>query len=130
MSVLSDQWKGFARASVEQDDPIIPISKVDWSSMTSVIYDPLHAHPAVARRDRIRIFLTHLMSMDGRVFILHQRASRCFAASGRSNIVILIVLSGMLESHSAENHPGNLFLENVIQVVTLSSLRLHMFHLV
>ena len=68
VSVLSDQWKGLARASVEEDDPVIPISQVDWTSMTSVVYDPLHAYPSIARRDRIRIFLSHLMSMDGRVF--------------------------------------------------------------
>jgi hypothetical protein len=68
VSVLSDQWKGLARASVEEDDPVIPISQVDWTSMTSVVYDPLHAYPSIARRDRIRIFLYHLMSMDGRVF--------------------------------------------------------------
>ena len=70
VSILSDQWQGLARASVEQEDPVIPISQVDWSSMTSVIYDPLHAFPSIARRDRIRIFLSHLMSMDGRVLIL------------------------------------------------------------
>ena len=70
VSILSDQWQGLARASVEQEDPVIPISQVDWSSMTSVVYDPLHAFPSIARRDRIRIFLSHLMSMDGRVFIL------------------------------------------------------------
>jgi hypothetical protein len=67
VSVLSDQWSGLARASVEQDDPVVPISQVDWSSMTSVTYDPLHAYPSIPRRDRIRIFLSHLMSMDGRV---------------------------------------------------------------
>jgi hypothetical protein len=68
VSVLSDQWSGLARASVEQDDPVVPISQVDWSSMTSVIYDPLHAYPSIPRRERIRIFLSHLMSMDGRVY--------------------------------------------------------------
>ena len=67
VSVLSDQWKGLARASVEQDDPVIPISKVDWSTMTSVVYDPLHAYPSIPRRDRIRIFLSHLISMESRV---------------------------------------------------------------
>lgn len=67
VSVLSDQWKGLARAAVEEDDPVIPISQVDWTSMTSVVYDPLHAYPSIARRDRIRIFLSHLMSIDGRV---------------------------------------------------------------
>ena len=67
VSVLSDQWKGLARASVAQDDSVIPISKVDWSSMTSVVYDPLHAYPSIPRRDRIRIFLSHLICIESRV---------------------------------------------------------------
>lgn len=78
VSVLSDQWKGFARASVEQDDPVIPISKVDWSTMTSVVYDPLHAYPSIPRRDRIRIFLSHLISMESRVPPLFFRAGLIF----------------------------------------------------
>ena len=107
VSVLSDQWKGLARASVEQDDPVIPISQVDWSSMTSVVYDPLHAHPSISRRDRIRIFLSHLMSMDGRVFFqlfIRQRNVRLWLLSHSDNIL------GVFKSDSTTYHSG-LFLQ-------------------